>query len=88
MFVVLVALLEGGIWCGTYFHGDAIVGLPPFFFCSFSLIWFIYRTSLLVLRSNLKSELFNLKKPAKQDGYRCYSTTLNNNAIKKLILYK
>lgn len=31
MFVVLVVLLEGGIWCGTYFHGDAIVGLPPFF---------------------------------------------------------
>lgn len=51
MFVVLVVLLEGGIWCGTYFHGDAIVGLPPFFsVLFFSLIWFIYRTSRFMLK--------------------------------------
>lgn len=37
MFVVLVVLLEGGIWCGTYFHGDAIVRLPPFFSVLFFL---------------------------------------------------
>lgn len=62
--------------------GMLLSGSLLFFLFFFSLIWFIYRTSLLVLCSNLKSELFNLKKPAKQDRYHCYSTTLNNNAVK------